>query len=812
MNSNEEDFQLLSGVPYDTVTASDVLYLKDAAPLKSSIDAAVMTEDGALVVVGWIYDTGKIVQGFSALKKQSKALRKKNYSVLHLEEDLDGVQVHRIERPDVTAAMKGCETYHQHGFVLVVPKFSSEYKLALILEDGRYVLLNYSMITDRSEAEEVLYRCMPSSGSQIYMGLQAGLGEDNILTNIVESLIVHNVQHVQQLSSCDQAILVEGKLLLLNGWVGSRYRDIRKITLIAEGERFDITNKLSRYQRPDLKSVFPKAAYEAIGYISAVPMRGLNPRNIEVQISWRNGEKDIRDKEVERMGWAGLHNFLQQHYNLFPSIMHQLKIACKYPNHDAIFSVRLEKMFEILFPNMVQSLPTMVEHPERSIIAIDKAFALHSAGLLAYGWMIIPNNKPQDITIHDEMGNAVSVKDSFMPLVREDVSNSYQERFPGVPRQCGFLLHASLASEPGTLRAICFHYAEQGDIWVRLSLNDSDRQGIALIKEVLGMIPSPDQLSHSLYKMFDNGLGKALEEINQQRLASNISSNNSIEVRQFGVVPEETTTSIIVPLYGRIDFMRHQLARFADDPDFRKVDLIYVVDDPSLIEAALSLAARYHWLFDIPFRVVWYDRNLGFAGANNVAAGFAKSPRLLLLNSDVIPQKPGWLSIMERELDTLPDAGAVGPLLLFGDDSIQHAGMHSRWEPQLPGFMLNTHPGMGQYWQGGSKSYEQPMLTAACLLLKKSNYDALGGFDEGYVIGDFEDSDLCLGLRTKGLRLFVVPEARLWHLERQSQTINNSLGIRQLITLFNGWRYLEKIKRGELVNPMELELDMDGQT
>ena len=52
----------------------------------------------------------------------------------------------------------------------------------------------------------------------------------------------------------------------------------------------------------------------------------------------------------------------------------------------------------------------------------------------------------------------------------------------------------------------------------------------------------------------------------------------------------------------------------------------------------------------------------------------------------------------------------------------------------------------------------------------------------------------------------MVPEARLWHLERQSQNLGNVVGQRQLITLFNGWRFQQKIRRGVLTDPRGVEL------
>ena len=173
--------------------------------------------------------------------------------------------------------------------------------------------------------------------------------------------------------------------------------------------------------------------------------------------------------------------------------------------------------------------------------------------------------------------------------------------------------------------------------------------------------------------------------------------------RQFGQPPAEPEVSVVVPLYGRCDFLRYQLAHFADDPDFARVDLIYVVDDPRIVAETLTLASHYESLFRVPFRVVHYGQNLGFAGANNVGAQLARAPLLLLLNSDVLPTGHGWITTLADALLRLPSAGAVGPLLLFADGSVQHAGMQALVDPSLPGFIWNSHPGKGAPWRGGTE-------------------------------------------------------------------------------------------------------------
>jgi len=132
--------------------------------------------------------------------------------------------------------------------------------------------------------------------------------------------------------------------------------------------------------------------------------------------------------------------------------------------------------------------------------------------------------------------------------------------------------------------------------------------------------------------------------------------------------------------------------------------------------------------------------------------------------------------------------------LLYSDDSVQHAGMVFERYPHWGQMWINLHPGKGwpASWllEGGPR--EVPALTGACLLMRRALYQSLGGLDEGYMRGDFEDSDLCLKLRAQGLKPYLVPQARLYHLERQSQDLNAQATTRMLLTLFNCWRHTRR--------------------
>jgi GT2 family glycosyltransferase len=235
--------------------------------------------------------------------------------------------------------------------------------------------------------------------------------------------------------------------------------------------------------------------------------------------------------------------------------------------------------------------------------------------------------------------------------------------------------------------------------------------------------------------------------------------------------------------------LRHQIAHFVDDADFHNIDLIYVLDDPTIEHETLFTAARVHALFGLPFRVVSYDCNLGFGGANNVGAQHATAQNLVLLNSDILPMAPGWVSGLANALKTLRSAKAVAPLLLFHDGMVQHAGMTSGPSADIDGLLVNRHPGKGLPWAGGEAPRKVDLLTAACVMLRTEDYLKAGGLDESYIVGDYEDSDLCQRLKGKDGLLYMVPKYKLWHLERQSQALGSGVSQRMLITIMNGMRY-----------------------
>lgn len=275
---------------------------------------------------------------------------------------------------------------------------------------------------------------------------------------------------------------------------------------------------------------------------------------------------------------------------------------------------------------------------------------------------------------------------------------------------------------------------------------------------------------------------------------SRIAKFKSSEVQVLGKELQRPDISIVIPLYGRYDFIQHQVAQFSTDEDFNNVEVIYVVDDPEISRIVQITAFGVYQIFNFPFKVVYSDYNRGFSGANNLGVEHARSSKLLLLNSDILPSVPGWLSELNSQHDSLNDCGILGATLIYEDDTIQHAGMEFRDDSHYPGIMMNHHPYKGVPAALLSKApvFEVPITTGACMFMEKSLYDKVEGFDPLYVLGDFEDSDLCLKVLNEGLKIYCSSTVKLYHLERLSQNLVDQGSWKFKLTLVNGVYQMNK--------------------
>lgn len=398
------------------------------------------------------------------------------------------------------------------------------------------------------------------------------------------------------------------------------------------------------------------------------------------------------------------------------------------------------------------------------------------------------------------LGWAVGAQDSLLWL--EDASGTVHSLDSAVrsPRRD---VHALLGGEfgaPALLSGFVAQFSASGNPSpVRLKALTVD--GLHLLGEIGCTQLAPDPLAAARWlfgiAVADGGVEARYEAVDGPLLSDLIARDRAqwpampVTRRQLGRPVAAAEVSVIVPLYGRFDFVESQMVEWARDPWIRAhAELIYVLDDPTIVEPFRAHAEELHRLYGLPFQWVWGGVNRGFSGANNLGALHAHAPRLLFLNSDVFPQAPGWLQPMVEVLDTCPDVGAVGPRLTFAEGGIQHAGMRFERLEEY-GVWINRHPGLGldPALDPARGATTVPAVTGACVLVRTADFEAIGGWDTGYLIGDFEDSDLCLKLRERGLRSVYLPTVQLTHLERQSMSVLGDDAFRMRVTLWNAVRH-----------------------
>ncbi len=239
----------------------------------------------------------------------------------------------------------------------------------------------------------------------------------------------------------------------------------------------------------------------------------------------------------------------------------------------------------------------------------------------------------------------------------------------------------------------------------------------------------------------------------------------------FGEAPATTETSLLVPLFRRLDLIEHQMAHLAADPDLGDYELIYVLDSPELAAVLEQTLFHLSRLFGVAARGLVLERNVGFAGAINAAAAEALGRRLVLLHSDVFPDRSGWIRAMAELADSNPRIGAVGPALLYEDRALQHAGLYFSRERTADRLWAAVpyFKGLPERFFRATVTRRVPALSGACLMIDRDLFERAGGLQDVYVAGDLEDADLCLRCRELGYESWYLATASLYHLEGLSQ-------------------------------------------
>lgn len=262
------------------------------------------------------------------------------------------------------------------------------------------------------------------------------------------------------------------------------------------------------------------------------------------------------------------------------------------------------------------------------------------------------------------------------------------------------------------------------------------------------------------------------------------------EVVRLCEASEPPRLSVIIPLYARPFLLRAILANQSAYP--AGTEFVYVSDDPRQHLFVRNYLHDRRGLIDRPTTLVVNGGNYGFSIANAIGVGVSRAPFLLFQNSDVWIEDGQGLAVAAAELDRRR-FGIVGFRLLYEDDTLQHDGMVLRRGRHVHDLFAAEHPGKGlpprPVDPGEPVTIGVAAVTGAMMMVARDWYDRLGGFDPGYVRGDFEDADLCLRSVAGGRPIGLVRTGGMRHLERQSLVLSGGAGLRSAITYLNCIRF-----------------------
>ena len=219
--------------------------------------------------------------------------------------------------------------------------------------------------------------------------------------------------------------------------------------------------------------------------------------------------------------------------------------------------------------------------------------------------------------------------------------------------------------------------------------------------------------------------------------------------------------SLIIPSRNALNLLRQCIDSICTKTTYPNYEIIIIdngSDDTEVLNYFKSIAAHPN------ISVIHDDRPFNYSALNNRAANVARGELIALLNNDIEVITPEWLGEMVSQA-LRPEIGAVGAKLLYPDNTVQHGGIVLG----IGGCAGHAHKGLPRdssgYFYRAQLVSNFSAVTAACLVVRKSVFDEVGGLDETNLAVAFNDVDFCLRLIKAGYRNLWTPYAELYHHE-----------------------------------------------
>lgn len=221
--------------------------------------------------------------------------------------------------------------------------------------------------------------------------------------------------------------------------------------------------------------------------------------------------------------------------------------------------------------------------------------------------------------------------------------------------------------------------------------------------------------------------------------------------------------SIIIPFKDQVQLLKKCIETITDRSVYENYEIVLIDNNSGEKETADFLKS----INDTKIKTFKYSNPFNYSKINNWGAKKASGDILLFLNNDTEVISPYWLEDMAGYAQR-PEIGAVGAKLLFGNRTIQHAGVVVGIGGYADHIFSGKNENTGTFFGLDSWTRNYLAVTAACMMIERKKFEKIGGFDEEFVVCG-SDVELCLRFYKKGYRNVYLPFVKLYHHESRTR-------------------------------------------
>lgn len=410
--------------------------------------------------------------------------------------------------------------------------------------------------------------------------------------------------------------------------------------------------------------------------------------------------------------------------------------------------------------------------------------------------MINENDRPQ-VLYSDEDKITMDLSEHFQPHMKPDYnkdllrSNNYITHFFVAER----MLVEEVGGEDGE-----YNGAQDYDLILKCT---ERAKGIAHIPRILyhWRVHKASTADNPASKMYAFDAGKRAIEDHLKRCGEIGKVSHEKDLGFYRVkyqVQGSPLISIIIPNKDQVESLDKCL-RSIEKSSYKNYEIIIVENNSTEDETF----AYYKKIESDKIRIVYWSDEFNYSAINNFGVKHARGDYLLLLNNDVEVITTDWLEELTANCQR-KDVGIVGARLYYPDDTIQHAGIVIGIGGVAGALFVGMPRMFTGYLHKASIQQDLSAVTAACMMVKRSVYEELGGLEEELKVA-FNDVDFCLRAREKGYLVVYDPNVELYHFESKSRgTEDSKEKIRRFQNEIEYMRshWLELLKKGDpMYNP-----------